>query len=203
MNLLNDGLASSPSPSSSSTSFLSSSSLSSNSSYSITLREKLKQRANHFREVLRELRKEDVIYFLLFFVMGTSSWMLVNGVYLQIPFFIADLPEKESIGAWISIVIQLSNSVALFLLLFNYFFRPLPYVPTIGLNILLGVLTSILLSFFWDVKTKIDDEEHSIVLLILTFLAAVVGSVAVTFYYPFTSLYHSSMISAVATGMGW
>eukprot|EP00013_Stygamoeba_regulata_P003990 CAMPEP_0177637588 /NCGR_PEP_ID=MMETSP0447-20121125/5048_1 /TAXON_ID=0 /ORGANISM="Stygamoeba regulata, Strain BSH-02190019" /LENGTH=478 /DNA_ID=CAMNT_0019139519 /DNA_START=84 /DNA_END=1517 /DNA_ORIENTATION=- len=138
------------------------------------------------------------VLWVLFFLMGTSSWLIVNGLFVEIPLFMTDLPERTAVSSYIAVIIQLANlAPLLFVFLRSHqFLRTDTW--TIGFNHVLGVVVCLLLGLFW--RAQLDG--HSVGLFILTFFGGVTGALSVVVYYPFATRFGITRTSAVSTGMG-
>jgi MFS family permease len=146
-------------------------------------------------------KKTNVFVFILFFVTGLGPWLLVNGLFSELPFLIANTPESYSIAGYIVISIQLPNIISfLYVVLQNY--RPIRHSTAILVLLLIGAITSILIGLFWDVTGSVFGTKHSVVLMGLSVIAGAVGVFSVVTMYPFASLYGPTLISAISAGNG-
>eukprot|EP01122_Echinamoeba_exundans_P009541 TRINITY_DN3404_c0_g1_i1.p1 TRINITY_DN3404_c0_g1~~TRINITY_DN3404_c0_g1_i1.p1 ORF type:complete len:560 (-),score=70.47 TRINITY_DN3404_c0_g1_i1:314-1966(-) len=145
-----------------------------------------------------------VLVSIVFFIMGLTPWLLVNGVFSELPILASILPEKYSIAAFMVICIQCGNILA-FTFAFTQsqkrtFIRPARVV--LGVYIL-ALIVAFLLAFFWSNEVKITDTiTKSIPLLVLVFFSGVVGSMSMVSVFPFASSYGVTMIGALSAGSG-
>lgn len=59
------------------------------------------------------VRSDAVTVYALFVLLGLSSWLIPNGVFVELPYLTTELPEKWSIASYLSIVLQIANVVPL------------------------------------------------------------------------------------------
>ena len=52
--------------------------------------------------------KEWLVHFLVA-TFGVSSWIAINGVWVQTPLLVQALPEKWNLASYLVVVIQLAN----------------------------------------------------------------------------------------------
>jgi len=125
----------------------------------------------------------------------------VNGLFLQLPIFIPELPEGPALAAYMAALIQLANLVAFgYVILQSY--HIIRYSISMGFVLVLSIVVSIFISFFWDHKYMTFGSMHSVGVLTLTFFAGMVGCLSVVIFFPFASQYHPALTSAISTGMG-
>uniref|UniRef100_A0A674HXD3 Riboflavin transporter n=1 Tax=Terrapene triunguis TaxID=2587831 RepID=A0A674HXD3_9SAUR len=71
---------------------------------------------------------------LLACVFGTGSWAALNGLWVELPLLVTELPEQWYLPSYITIIIQLANVGPLLVTLLHRF-KPTPLtVPDIGLQ---------------------------------------------------------------------
>mmetsp|Transcript_6495 Transcript_6495/g.16402 ORF Transcript_6495/g.16402 Transcript_6495/m.16402 type:complete len:410 (-) Transcript_6495:89-1318(-) len=143
----------------------------------------------------------DLVQFGLFLLLGVPSWLLVNALFLQAPYFIDNTPEGASMSAILSILVQVGNIPSFLFVAWNG--GRFSYASAIIATISIAVTSAVLLALFWNVTVSVYGHEFSLVVYILTVLSGLVGSLSVILLFPFTSLYpqrHNT--SAVSTGMG-
>lgn len=138
---------------------------------------------------------------LLFFLVGLAPWLLVNALFMQLPVFIAELPEGNSIASYLIIIIQLGNIIPIGYVVVRQYMR-VPYNWVIVGTLGCGIATAILLGVFWDHTAHLFDSTRSVALMVLTLFAGLVGCFAVVSFFPFASLFKHSITAALSTGMG-
>jgi len=146
-----------------------------------------------------ELSQIKVPYYVyaLFFSLGCAPWLLVNAIFLQLPFLI-ELPQGDSIAAMISLSVQTANClVPLYLYLRRKSFLDVRKV-IFGL-LLLAFCSSLGYSAAWKFA-KLDANSTFIALIILSGLAGATGCLSNVSFWEFVAAYHPNLITAVAVG---
>eukprot|EP00127_Corallochytrium_limacisporum_P001600 Clim_evm3s69 gene=Clim_evmTU3s69 len=158
-------------------------------------------------EVLRKTasRADYALVYSLFFLTGLSPWLLVNGVFVEVPILINVLPEKRAISAYLSVAVVSSNvAVGLYFLARQKVNVPLRM--TVILNFVIGFVCSLLLGFFWHSTFKIDPDDetmHSLPLLLLVFIGSAAACLCNVTLWPLVARYDSAMTGAVSNGFGF
>ena len=63
-----------------------------------------------------------IFQYLLFVGVGLSSWLLTNGLFIEIGSFVENTPEENSIASYLSVAIQVGNVLSVVYLLGKHFF---------------------------------------------------------------------------------
>ena len=74
--------------------------------------------------------------------------------------------------------------------------------PAIHLTLLIGSLSCLLLSLFWDRITQINGSSHSVTFLLLTALLAIVDCTTSVLYLPFMAHFKSKYLMSYLIGQG-
>ncbi len=91
---------------------------------------------------------------------------LYSGLWVELPLLVQKLPESWDLPSYLSVVIQLANIGPLsYTLLNNYFPKHVTEVRAIYFVMSLGLVSTILLSIFWEKTTFIAGANHSTALL--------------------------------------
>ena len=132
----------------------------------------------------------------LFFAIGTAPWLLVNGIFVELPIFVNVLPEGEGVAAIIGALVQAGNIGLLYI--------PLRY--TCGFNLSVTVCAVLALCCGSSVLAALLSTEtidgHSIPLFAITFFAGLGGCVSKVTWFPFAGNYRADAITAMSSGMG-
>ncbi|RWS07480.1 Riboflavin transporter 2-A-like protein [Dinothrombium tinctorium] len=121
-------------------------------------------------------------YFIDFLVIcfGISAWVQLNGLWVQTPVLVQQLPEGWKLSSYIN---------------FDYFL--------IHITLFLGTLSCILLSIFWKKTASIFGENHSIALLVLGGIFAIVDCTSSVLYLPFMANFKSQYFISYLIGEGF
>lgn len=120
---------------------------------------------------------------LLACLFGIGSWISVNGLWVELPLIVSEVPEGWYLPSYLSVLIQMANIGPLFVTMMHRF-RPGALSETAVIYAILGLGTaaSLLLGFFWRRTLEVAGAPRSVALLVLTFfLSAVDCTSSVTF----------------------
>jgi len=169
---------------------------------------------------MAETRGKRGAYIVLFLFLGLGSWILIATVYAEAPLFVPrqctneslsegcqpfdGVPEKYEIYAVLDVVVQAANIVPLIYVALHAKVgnNNRPPVIEIGVFFLLGVGAAIALAFNWEVTATIFGEEHSVVIILATFVGGAVGSMSMVTIWPFMSFFGQEYTSAMSAGIG-
>ncbi|XP_028317786.1 riboflavin transporter 2-like [Gouania willdenowi] len=119
-------------------------------------------------------------------LFGMGSWVSINGLWVELPLMVPQIPEGWYLPSYLSILIQMSNVGPLFVTLMHRF-RPgaLNEAAVIYVIIAVGTVASFLLGFFWKEKVMVAGIPRSVALLVLTFFLAAVDCTSSVTFLPF------------------
>ncbi|XP_006860790.1 PREDICTED: solute carrier family 52, riboflavin transporter, member 3 [Chrysochloris asiatica] len=125
---------------------------------------------------------------LLVCIFGTGSWVAINGLWVELPLLVMELPEGWYLPSYLTVIIQLANVGPLLVTLLHHF-RPgcLPEVPIIYAVLCVGTITCTLFAFLWNMTSRVLGGHHSIAFLALTFFLALVDCTSSVTFLPFMS----------------
>jgi riboflavin transporter 2 len=141
-------------------------------------------------------------------IFGISSWVAVNGVWTELPVLMITQPECYKLAAVLSVVAQIANVgpiiYTIVKLIYHYFHFKLIYLEfsAVFTLITIGVISSILLSFFWANVSLIGQQSHSVLMIVLVFFLALVDCTSSVVYIPFMKHLPSVYLTALFIGEG-
>ncbi|XP_060948962.1 riboflavin transporter 2 [Limanda limanda] len=123
---------------------------------------------------------------LLACLFGMGAWVSINGLWVELPLIVPQIPEGWYLPSYLSILIQMANVGPLFVTLMHRF-RPgaLNETAVIYVIIGLGTVASFLLGFFWKETVVVAGASRSVALLVLTFFLAAVDCTSSVTFLPF------------------
>jgi riboflavin transporter 2 len=139
---------------------------------------------------------------LLVVLFGISSWIAINGLWVQTPLLVDRLPESWDLTFYIVIITQLANVGPLsYSILKRY---PIPYLETVAIHFVMfaGTSACLVLALFWDVTAIVSGSEHSLVFLITTGILSIVDCTSSVLFLPFIANYKSQYLSSLLIGEG-
>lgn len=141
---------------------------------------------------------------------GIGSWIAINGIWAEISVLVVVCPECYNLPALIVIIIQMANVGPLLYTMVKYFIHRSKWesyqqhldIGVIICLIAIGILSSTLLSIFWDRNIAIFGDVHSVALLVLTFFLALVDCTSSVVFIPFMKNFPEEYLSALYIGEG-
>ncbi|XP_057684210.1 riboflavin transporter 2 [Corythoichthys intestinalis] len=127
-----------------------------------------------------------VLTHLLACLFGMGSWVSINGLWVELPLIVPQIPEGWYLPSYLSVLIQMANVGPLFVTLMHRF-RPgaLSETAVVYVIITLGTMASFLLGFFWKETVVVAGAPRSVALLVLTFFLAAVDCTSSVTFLPF------------------
>ncbi|KAM9309572.1 riboflavin transporter 2-like [Pholidichthys leucotaenia] len=136
-------------------------------------------------------------------LFGMGSWVAINGMWVELPLVVPEIPEGWYLPSYLTVIIQMANIGPLFITLMHRF-RPgvLDERPVIYCIVGLGVLATFLLAFLWRHTVTIGESLHSVPLLILSFLLSVVDCTSSVTFLPFMMRLRPQYLTTYFAGEG-
>ena len=158
--------------------------------------------ANHLS--LKEwLRAIDVITYVLVVIFAISSWIDINGLWVELPILVNRLPEQWALASYIIVIVQIANIGPLF---YTIGHRLCPSyiheVPVSYIIISIGAISVLFLVHFWDHTTAIDGKQRSLSLFILCGFLSLVDCTSSVVFLPFMQRFPSQYMTALFIGEG-
>ncbi|XP_008050593.1 solute carrier family 52, riboflavin transporter, member 3 [Carlito syrichta] len=140
---------------------------------------------------------------LLVCVFGTGSWVAINGLWVELPLLVTELPEGWYLPSYLTVVIQLANVGPLLVTLLHRF-RPgcLPEVPIIFTVLSVGTVACTCFAFLWNVTSWVQGRPHSVAFMVLTFFLALVDCTSSVTFLPFMSQLPTCYLTTFFVGEG-
>ncbi|XP_049606158.1 riboflavin transporter 2 [Syngnathus scovelli] len=123
---------------------------------------------------------------LLACLFGMGSWVAINGLWVELPVILSQIPEGWYLPSYLSVLIQMANVGPLFVTLMHRF-RPgvLSETAVIYVIVSLGAAATFLLGFFWKETVVVAGAPRSVALLLLAFFLATVDCTSSVTFLPF------------------
>ncbi|XP_012521226.1 PREDICTED: solute carrier family 52, riboflavin transporter, member 3 [Propithecus coquereli] len=140
---------------------------------------------------------------LLVCIFGMGSWVAINGLWVELPLLVTELPEGWYLPSYLTVVIQLANVGPLLVTLFHHF-RPgyLSEVPIIFAVLGVGTIACVLFAFLWNVTSWVLGSPHSIAFIVLTFFLALVDCTSSVTFLPFMNRLPTQYLTTFFVGEG-
>ncbi|CAE8703347.1 unnamed protein product, partial [Polarella glacialis] len=133
----------------------------------------------------------------LFYLFGMSAWWAGNVIFAQLPLLVAELPEADSLGSTLSMMIQTGNIVAITYKVVESQSDFINVSSVIqGMN-QVSLLVLMLAAIFWDHQV----HGHSLPLFVLTAIGGGVGCLSDLTYWSLVISHPPACTKAVGVGM--
>uniref|UniRef100_A0A3B3IN92 Riboflavin transporter n=1 Tax=Oryzias latipes TaxID=8090 RepID=A0A3B3IN92_ORYLA len=136
-------------------------------------------------------------------LFGMGSWVAINGMWVELPLVVEKAPEMWLLPSYLTVLIQMANIGPFFVTLMHRF-RPgvLDERPVIYFIVVLGIVSTFLLAFFWEHTVMIAGSLRSVPLLILSFLLSVVDCTSSVTFLPFMMTLRPQYLTTYFAGEG-
>lgn len=133
-----------------------------------------------------------------------GSWIAINGLWVELPILVDQLPEGWNLPSYMTVIIQIANigpiAVTIAHLCAPGKVREQPIVYSM---VLVGSSASFLLAFFWKETSVVAGVEHSTALLVLMFFLSSVDCTSSVVFLPFMNLFKPQYMTAYFIGEGF
>lgn len=141
--------------------------------------------------------------YILIMLFAISSWIDINGLWVEMPLMVNVLPEGWALPAYIVIITQIGNIGPILYGLFKRLLGDrLQEWHATYVIIGVGALSCFLLIFFWDATSYIGGELHSTGLFVLNCFLALVDCTSSVVYLPYMQIFKQQYMSAFYVGEG-
>jgi riboflavin transporter 2 len=140
---------------------------------------------------------------ILAILFGISSWISINGLWVELPLLVERLPESWSLASYLSIIVQMANIGPITYGLIKW--RSKGEIPVSGIIVLLlmvGITSSSLLVAFWHQTSYLGDLEHSTGLFVLVFFLSLVDCTSSVLFLPFMGIFRDIYLNSYLVGEG-
>lgn len=149
------------------------------------------------------IKLETLGFRLLVLGFATSSWIAINSLWVQLPLLVPELPEGWKLPSYLAILVQAGNLGPLAYFLLRKF-SPRWIRPQLAVYVVLGmgIVAMIMTASFWGSVTSVGGTDHSLALLCLTFLLAVVNCSSNVICLPYMCQFEAQFVPVYFMGMG-
>jgi len=150
-----------------------------------------------------QCKETNFLVYILIILFGAGSWIAVNGIWVELPLMVPQLPESWRLPSFLTVLIQVANIGPIAITVANHFAK-----DRINENVLIytllfvDIVACLLLAFFWKTTSVIAGELHSTFLLTIAFFLALVSCSSSVLFLPFMALFKDQYITAFFIGQG-
>ena len=151
----------------------------------------------------RDAATFSLVTYLLVCCFAMSSWMALSGMFVELPLLVQYLPEGWKLPSYIVIVMQSANIGPIVYGVVRWRMRSrISENVAVGAIIVTGAGACLLLAFFWRETAIVFGRRHSVALVSLTWLLALVDCTSSVVYLPFMAGFPSLYMTAFYIGEG-
>jgi len=148
-------------------------------------------------------RNRTLLVDVLAIFFGISSWISINGLWVELPLLVEELPEGWSLPSYLSIIVQLANIGPIaYGLARGFCSKNVPQHLVIILLLLVGSVASLLLALFWDYTAVIGGSPRSLGLFVLIFFLSLVDCTSSILFMPYMSAFKGIYLYSYFIGEG-
>nr|XP_002734079.2 PREDICTED: solute carrier family 52, riboflavin transporter, member 3-B-like [Saccoglossus kowalevskii] len=133
-----------------------------------------------------------------------ASWLLVNGLWIEVPVMVNHLPEGWALGSYLVLIIQFANIGPLTFAVINRLNKKKKRIEiaTNYIIITIGLSACMLLVPLWDVTSYVNGVKHSTALLSLSAFLALTDCTSSVSYLAFMTMFPPTLLTSFFVGMG-
>jgi len=146
------------------------------------------------------LRNRVVLVDLLVVLFGISSWISINGVWVELPLLVQHAPEGWALPSYLAITVQLANiGPILYGLLRSCLSHPPSQSISITTLLIVGVVASLSMALSWHITWQ---DKHSLGLLISVFFLSLVDCTSSVLFLPYMAMLRQVYLNSYLVGEG-
>ncbi|XP_040572918.1 riboflavin transporter 2 isoform X1 [Lepeophtheirus salmonis] len=138
---------------------------------------------------------------LLIILFGISSWISINGLWVELPLMVDVLPENWNLPSYLVAIVQLANVGPILYSILRWKMN-VNNSYSIYFVLTIGVLASFIMIYIWDKTVNILGVAHSLGLFIPIFLLSLVDCTSSVLYFPYIGTFKSIYLNSYLMGEG-
>ncbi|KAI5929441.1 solute carrier family 52, riboflavin transporter, member 2 [Manis javanica] len=143
-----------------------------------------------------------VLTHVLVALFGMGSWAAINGIWVQLPVVVKDLPEGWSLPSYLTVLVALGNLGLLVVTLWRRLAPGKGERAPIQVVQALSVLGTALLALLWHRVAPVAGQPHSVAFLVLALVLALASCVSNVTFLPFLSHLPPPFLRSFFLGQG-
>ena len=138
---------------------------------------------------------------LLLVVFALSTWLDINGVWVELPLIVNQAPEGWALPSYLTLAIAISNIGPLIIILFKIIFKErLNERIFIYIEIIVGIISCALIAEYWNKTSYFAGQQRSVFFIILVFLLGTLDTTSTVTYADYMKRYNSKLLNALYLG---
>ncbi|CAF1581173.1 unnamed protein product [Rotaria magnacalcarata] len=137
----------------------------------------------------------------LFVVLALSTWLDLNGVWVELPLIVNEAPEGWALPSLLSFAVALSNTAPIIIMLLKAFFKGrLDERIFIYIEIIIGIVACGLMAQYWNKTHWFAGAQHSVLFVIFVFLLGTLDTTSTVTYSDYMKRYDGKLLNALFLG---
>jgi riboflavin transporter 2 len=137
----------------------------------------------------------------LLVIFALSTWLDVNGVWVELPLIVNEAPEGWALPSNLTLAISLSNIGPLILILLKVFYKErLNERIFIYIEIVVGIISCALIAEYWNRTSDFAGRPRSVLFLVLVFLLGTLDTTSTVTYADYMKRYDAKLLNALYFG---
>ncbi|CAF0914386.1 unnamed protein product [Rotaria sp. Silwood1] len=138
---------------------------------------------------------------LLLTIFALSTWLDVNGVWVELPLIVNQAPEGWALPSYLTLAIAISNIGPLIIILLKICFKEhLNERIFIYIEIIVGIISCALMAEYWNKTHYFAGRQRSVIFIILVFLLGTLDTTSTVTYADYMKRYNSKLLNALYFG---
>lgn len=138
---------------------------------------------------------------VLLIVFGLSTWLDVNGIWVELPLIVNEAPEGWALPSYLTLAIAFSNIGPIIIMLLKVFFKErLNERIFIYIEILVGIISCALIAEYWNKTHYLAGQQRSVIFIFLVFLLGTLDTTSTVTYGDYMKRYNSKLLNALYLG---
>ncbi|XP_054736318.1 solute carrier family 52, riboflavin transporter, member 3-A [Anastrepha obliqua] len=149
------------------------------------------------------IKSRNFVVDILAIFFGIGTWIGVNGIFIEVPLLVKDAPESWSLASYLSVAVQIGNIGPITYTLIQHFSkRRITDALFIYVMLVVGTLSALFTSFFYNKTLVLFGEERSLALYILTFSSALTACTSSVLFMPYMGRFKEMYLVTYFVGEG-
>lgn len=137
----------------------------------------------------------------LLVVFALSTWLDVNGVWVELPLIVNEAPEGWTLPSYLTLAIALSNIGPLIIIVLKIFLKErLNERIFIYIEVLVGIISCALIAEYWNQTSYFAGKQRSVLFIFLVFLLGTLDTTSTVTYADYMKRYNAKLLNALYLG---
>lgn len=145
-------------------------------------------------------RNFNITYFL-FVILALSTWLDLNGVWVELPLIVHRAPEGWALPSSLSLAVAISNVAPILIMLLKVILKDrLDERIFMYIEILVGIVACGLMAQYWDTTSWFAGAQRSVLFILCIFLLGTLDTTSTITYSDYMKRYNAKLLNALFLG---